>query len=154
MPHPTAHEPATGSCRCGALQMQITAPPFMTAACHCDGCRKMSSSAFSLTMMVMRDAFKVIAGAPVEAGRGDSGMLTHYACPQCHSWCYTDVAGMDFVNLRPALFDAPAWTEPFIETQRAEALPWVPELAPHAFDRFPDPAAFPELIAAFARARP
>lgn len=104
-------------------------------------------------MMVQRNAFKVTAGEAVEAGRGDNDLLTHYACPRCHSWCYTELAGMDFVNLRSALFDDPAWTEPFIETQRAEALPWVPELAPHVFDRFPAPEGFPELVEAFARAR-
>lgn len=152
MPLPTPEAPLTGACRCGALTMQITAPPFMTAACHCQGCQRMASSAFSLTMMVSADAFRVTGGTPVPAGAG-SADLTHYACPACHSWVYTQVTGVDFVNLRSALFDDPAWTQPFIETQRAEALPWVPSLAPHGFERFPEMERFPELIAAFAAER-
>ncbi len=152
MPLPTPDTPLSGACRCGALRMEITAPPFMTAACHCTGCQRMASSAFSLTMMVAADAFRVTEGTPVTAGAG-SPDLTHYACPECHSWVYTQMTGFDFVNLRSALFDDPTWTRPFIETQRAEALPWVPELAPHGFDRFPEMESFPELIAAFAAER-
>lgn len=149
---PDAAAPLAGACRCGALRMALTAPPFMTAACHCDGCRRMSASAFSLTMMVPDAAFRVTAGSPVPAGAGTPG-LTHYACPDCHSWVFTRVTGADFVNLRSALFDDPAWTRPYMETQLAEALPWMPALAPRRFDRFPDPSDFGALVAGFAAER-
>ena len=47
--------PATGSCRCGRIQIRLTKPPIVTAACHCRGCQKMSASAFSLTAIVPAD---------------------------------------------------------------------------------------------------
>src|SRR3546814_9366082 len=38
-----------GSCRCGGIQLEITAAPLLTMACHCVGCQKMTASAFSLS---------------------------------------------------------------------------------------------------------
>jgi hypothetical protein len=38
-----------GGCRCGRTTIEISKPPLMASACHCSGCQKMTSSAFSLT---------------------------------------------------------------------------------------------------------
>ena len=62
MPKPDL--PMEGSCRCGATRIRITAPPLMTAACHCRGCQKMAASAFSLTAMVPTEGFEVIGTVP------------------------------------------------------------------------------------------
>lgn len=145
--------PKEGSCRCGAVRVRVSAPPFMTAACHCEGCRKMSASAFSLTMMVPAAAFEVISGETVPGGvRGPQ--LDHRCCPDCHGWMFTRIAGVeDFLNVRPVLFDVPDWSRPFIETMRAERLDWAETPAPHKFDGFPAEADFPGLMAAYAEAR-
>ena len=60
------HETHTGSCRCGQTRMEVTAPALITMACHCDGCRKMTASAFSLSAMVPAEAFSVVEGEPVK----------------------------------------------------------------------------------------
>ena len=106
------HETHTGSCRCGRTRLEVTAPALITSACHCDGCRKMTSSAFSLSAMVPAEAFTVIEGEPVKGGaRGPQ--LDHYFCPHCMSWMFTRIAGMDsLVNVRASLFDTPDWTTP------------------------------------------
>ena len=54
------------------------------------------------------------------------------------------------MNLRATMLDGAAWVVPFLETMRAEALPWAATPAPHVHDRFPAPEAFPRLLAAFA----
>lgn len=149
---PTTDAPLTGACRCGAVRMEVVAAPFMTAACHCTGCQRMTSSAFSLTMMVNEDGFGVTAGEVVVGGAG-SDELTHYCCPKCHTWVFTRVPGMDFVNVRSALFDDPRWTRPFLETMTAERLPWATTPAERSYEGFPSFADFPELIAAFRAAR-
>ena len=51
--------PIEGHCRCGAVRMEISAPPVMTAACHCTGCQRMSGSAYSLTAMIPAEGFRV-----------------------------------------------------------------------------------------------
>jgi len=35
-----------GSCCCGAIKFELTAPPSMMATCHCSRCRKLGASAF------------------------------------------------------------------------------------------------------------
>ena len=104
-------------------------------------------------------------GAALEDGRAlGSGenpdlaaALDHRACPVCKSWMFTRIAMLpDMVNLRAAMLDRDEWVTPFVETCRAEAQPGVVTGARHAFDGFPDAAAWPGLMAAYARegARP
>ena len=138
----------TGTCRCGAVTLTVTQPPFMTTACHCTGCRKMSSSAFSLTAMVPQDALEV-EGETVRGGIG-APPLDHRFCPRCLTWLFTRIEGQEFVNIRPTMFDVPEWSRPYMETMTAEKLPWAQTPAEHAVPGFPGPDAYPGLIAGFA----
>jgi hypothetical protein len=95
--------PCVGHCRCGALRIEIAAPPVLTAACHCRGCQRMSASAFSLTAMVPAEAFKVLEGELVKGGIHGPN-LDHYCCANCKSWVFTRIVGFDaFVNVRPTI---------------------------------------------------
>lgn len=40
-PEPQAH---TGSCRCGLIAAESSAPPFWTSYCHCRDCRKQTGA--------------------------------------------------------------------------------------------------------------
>ena len=135
---------------CGALRIEIAAPPVLTAACHCRGCQRMSASAFSLTAMVPADAFKVLEGEPVKGGiHGPT--LDHYCCATCKSWVFTRIAGFDaFVNVRPTMFDYPRWSRPFIETMTRDKLPWVTTPAEFRYKTFPDIEDLRTLMDAFA----
>ncbi|EKF19191.1 hypothetical protein NA2_08676 [Nitratireductor pacificus pht-3B] len=110
----------------------------------------MSSSAFSLTMMVPPSAFRVTKGEPVKGGiKGPQ--LDHYCCPSCMSWMFTRITGIDdFVNVRPTMFDDMPWSTPFIETMTVDKLPWVETPARHRYERFPPVEAFPQLLEEFA----
>jgi hypothetical protein len=104
--------PCIGYCRCGTLSIEISAPPVLTAACHCRGCQRMSASAFSLTAMVPAEAFKVLEGDPVKGGMHGPD-LDHYFCAHCMSWVFTRIVGLDaFFNVRPTMFDDPRWSRP------------------------------------------
>jgi hypothetical protein len=35
-----------GGCRCGQVRIKVTVPPFLTMACQCTGCQRMTGSAF------------------------------------------------------------------------------------------------------------
>lgn len=165
--------PWTGGCRCGAVRLEATAAPVMAVACHCKGCRRMTGGAYSLSLMLPEAGFRLTAGETVRAGLGAAledgralgsgenpdlaAALDHRACPVCKSWMFTRIAMLrDMVNLRAAMLDRDAWVTPFVETCRAEAQPGVVTGARHAFDGFPDAAAWPGLMAAYARegARP
>lgn len=146
--------PMTGACRCGRTRIRVTAAPFMTAACHCAGCQKMSASAYSLTAMIPPEALELTEGETVIGGLKTPGQH-HNFCPHCLSWMFTriDMGGNRFLNLRPTMLDDASWFEPFIETMTAERLPWAMTPARHSYAGFPDMSEFPALMARFAAAQ-
>lgn len=145
--------PRTGACRCGRLVIEVSAPPLITAACHCRGCQRMSSSAFSLTAIFPAAAFRVVSGTPVKGG-AQGPELDHYFCPDCKTWMFTRIVGMaEIVNVRPTMFDQPKWCDPFIETMTSARLPWAKTPAAYSFEAFPQPEEFPALLEAYAKRR-
>lgn len=142
--------PMSGHCRCGQVRIEITKPPLITAACHCTGCQRMSSSAFSLTAMMPADGFALTDGETVIGGL-KRPQLQHHCCPDCMSWVFTRIEGIDdFVNVRPTLLSDPSWFTPFMETMTAEKLPWASTPAKHSFKGFPAMEDLPGLMAEYA----
>jgi hypothetical protein len=138
-----------GRCRCGEIRFAVDGPPLVTMACHCTGCQRMTASAFSLSSLHLGKAFRLLAGEPVLGGlRAET---RHFFCPSCMSWLFTRPEGMDaFVNVRSTLLDNAAVYTPFVETFTNEKLPWAQTGAVHSFERFPEEADFPTLLAEFA----
>jgi hypothetical protein len=149
MPQPKL--PLQGGCRCGQVRFRVSAPPLLTGVCHCTGCQKMASSAFSLSVAFPSAGFEITAGEPVIGGlHGDD--VHHYFCPHCMTWMFTRPTGMDaFVNVRATMLDDPAWVTPFMETYTSEKLPWATVPAARSFERFPPMDAFQDLIEAYAK---
>jgi hypothetical protein len=144
--------PRDGGCRCGKVRFRLTTDPLMTAACHCRGCQRMSSSAFSVTAIMPPDGFELIAGETVIGGM--HGELKHHFCGGCMSWIYTE-PGFGVINVRATLLDEPEGFAPFIETVAAEKLSWAVTPARHSFEGFPPESAFGPLMAEYAApARP
>lgn len=141
-----------GSCRCGQVEFEVSAPPLLTMACHCRGCQKMTASAFSLSVAVPADGFRLITGDPVIGGL--HGASRHYFCPSCMSWLFTRPEGMEaFVNVRSTLLDERNWDVPFIETCTSEKLPWASTPAKHSYERFPPPEDYETLVAEYCAHR-
>ena len=111
----------------------------------------MTGSAFSLSALYSGSAFNVTQGEPVIGGL--RGASRHYFCPNCMSWLFTRMEGMEhLVNVRSVMLDEVDPAPPYIETQTADKLPWVLTGAAHSFERFPPSEVFGGLIAEFARA--
>jgi hypothetical protein len=124
-----------GGCRCGQVRFRVTAPPFLTMACHCSGCQRMTGSAFSLSAAFFSSEFSVTKGQPVIGGL--HGNPRHFFCSHCMSWMFTRIDVFDFVNVRATMLDDPSGFSPFIETYTSEKLPWAATPAPHKFEKFP-----------------
>ena len=142
---------AKGRCRCGRVEFEVHARPMVTMACHCTGCQRMSSSAFSLSALFPSEAFSVTRGEPVIGGL--HGATRHFFCDYCMSWLFTRPEGeADFVNVRSTMFDNAADYRPFIETFTKEKLDWVSTGAAHGFEEFPPEEQFPVLLQQYAEA--
>lgn len=141
--------PIEGECRCGAVAFTISAPPLLTMACHCTGCQRMSSSAYSLSAAIPSAAFSVTRGDTVIGGI--HGASEHHFCGHCMSWLFTRPEGMDwFVNIRPTMLADTSWVSPFIETFTSEKLPWAETGAVHSYESFPPMEAYEGLVAEYA----
>ncbi|MBN7825609.1 GFA family protein [Bowmanella dokdonensis] len=139
-----------GYCRCGQVEFEVTSKPLITMACHCTGCQRMTSSAFSLSSLFPSKAFSITAGEPVIGGL--HGSTRHFFCGHCMSWLFTRPEGMDdFVNVRSVMLEDAQTCKPFIETYTDEKLEWATTGAEHSFCKFPPQDMFPQLLQEYAQ---
>lgn len=140
--------PREGGCRCGQVRLRIKAAPYITMACHCTGCQKMSSSAFSLSAAIPTEAFEVTRGEPAIGGL--HGASKHYFCPRCMSWMFTRPEDLDwFVNVRSTMLDDTNGIAPFVETYAGEGFAWAKTGAPHSYETLPADDAWEGLMQGF-----
>ena len=141
--------PQEGSCRCGRVRLRISKAPLLTMACHCTGCQKMSSSAYSLSAAIPADGFEVTEGEPVIGGL--HGASRHYFCEYCMTGMFTRPEGVDFfVNVRSTMLAEPASFPPYMETFTSEKLPWVTTSARHSFPTYPAMEEYEGLMKGYA----
>jgi len=141
--------PAQGTCRCGEVQIRISAQPLLTMACHCRGCQRMSASAFSLSAAIPTNGFEVVRGEPVVGGLRNPE-LRHFFCPHCMSWMFTRFLP-EFVNIRVTMLNDASWFAPFVETWTQTKLPWVTTPAVYSYAEFPPMEEYTKLTAEFSR---
>ncbi len=140
----------TGQCRCGEVQFEVDAPPILTAACHCTGCQRMTSSGYSLTEIYSGDAFKTTLGEPVLGGLQQS--TNHFFCPSCKSWLFTHPEGQEsLVNVRATMMEDANLFVPFVEFFTNEGFAWAKTGAAHSFETTPPDEQWPELIADYMK---
>ncbi len=116
--------PIEGGCRCARVRFRIDAPPMITMACHCCGCRQMSGSAFSLNVAVPSAALTVVAGETVIGGL-HGAQIRHHHCDHCKSWLFTRIEpDPGFANVRVGALDDPGAVPPASTIWTAAAPGW------------------------------
>lgn len=145
--------PIEGGCRCDRVRIRVSKPPMMTMACHCRGCQRMSSSAYSLTAIFASDGFEVTKGDTVIGGlHGDDS--AHNFCAHCMTWMFTRIPAMThIVNVRSTMLDDTSWVAPFAETYTSTRLPFAQTGAKHSFPEFPPMEAYGDLMKEFMSSR-
>ena len=76
-----------GRCHCGAITYEAEVDPAKVGMCHCTDCQSLSGSAYRVSVVVPREAFRLLTGTPrVYIKTADSGnKRAHSFCPDCGS---------------------------------------------------------------------
>ena len=105
--------PQQGGCLCGAIRYEVGEAPQSVYACHCRDCQRLTSSAFSMAIIVPERAFRLTRGDPRPLQRiAASGRVAiRLVCPECGSWvCGTPRNGT--VRVRAGTLDDTSWLRP------------------------------------------
>jgi hypothetical protein len=119
--------PLMGGCQCRAVRYAIEAAPLTLYACHCTECRKQSGSAFALSLVISRNALRVVEGASREwVRRHESGrLLSCMFCGACGTRLYHNPhANTQITILKPGTLDDTTWLTPVGHIWTRSALPW------------------------------
>jgi hypothetical protein len=81
-------------CRCGAVEVEISAEPIVQFFCHCDDCQAVHGGAYAPESVYPADAVKVVRGDPTTWKLKRNPRFT---CPECGTRLFIDVLGR---NLR------------------------------------------------------
>lgn len=143
--------PVNGSCQCGNVKYEITEEPLATYACHCSECQKLSTSAFSVTMLLNRSGFRLLSGELKNWQRptASGGVAVCWFCPDCGNRIYHDNPAMpEFIRLKPGTLEDTSVLQPQAHVWTCREQHWLRHFADiPKFDRQPDIAAAMAAIA-------
>jgi hypothetical protein len=100
--------PVNGSCQCGNVNYEVTEAPLVTVACHCKDCQKLSTSAFSVSMILKRSGFRVLSGdlKSWERATAAGGTAVCWFCPDCGNRIFHESPEMpDVIRLKPGTLE-------------------------------------------------
>lgn len=119
--------PFTGTCQCGGVHYEVNKTPIATVACHCQDCQKLSASAFSITMLIQQDTFRLIRGelkmfeTPIASG----GSALCYFCSTCGNRVYHENPDHPGIyGLKPGGLDDTSEIIPQAHCWTSRAQPW------------------------------
>ena len=130
LPDPTgaagARDPAErhGRCLCGQVRFVARGAPKWVAHCHCESCRRATSSAFTTYVGYSADAVAWTGAAP-RAYASSPGVERRF-CPHCGApMSFAGARWPGEIHLFAASFDDPAALVPQVHVYVSEQLPWV-----------------------------
>lgn len=135
---------ATGGCQCGGVRYEFSGAPLSVYVCHCTQCRRQSASAFGISVIVPRAAFRVTRGTPSFWSRPtQSGRTQECAfCPTCGSRLWHQHRGSTgVVSVKGGSLDEPVDLRNAAHIWTQHALPGViiPADAPQSAGNPPPP---------------
>lgn len=130
-----------GGCQCGRVRYQVVGEPITVGVCHCRECQRQSGSAFGMSFIVPKDAFRLSRGElKVFSRSSDSGRPVICAfCPECGTRIYHEARWLEgALNIKPGTFDDPSFLQPTGEIWTVRKHRWVelPSI-PRSFERQP-----------------
>lgn len=119
--------PLRGGCQCGAIRYEVTKQPLTLYCCHCTACQQQSSSAFGMSMLVERDGFRYLKGAPTSFQIETEGkaVKTGLFCDACGTRIAHDTGGKPALSLKAGTLDDRAQLRPVGHIWTGSAQKWV-----------------------------
>ena len=117
-----------GGCQCGEIRYEISGDPLTVAVCHCTDCQQQSGSAFGISMVVRREAFRILKGEPRSYTKtADSGNTVECLfCGTCGNRIFHRPSAFPGnLNLKPGTLDDTSWIEPGMQVWTSSRQPWV-----------------------------
>ena len=117
-----------GGCQCGKVRYRLEEKPLALAVCHCGECQRQSGSAFGMSLIVPKDSFRLLAGAPkIFTRAADSGASVACAfCPDCGTRIYhAPTSKVGTLNVKPGTLDDTSWLAPNVHVWTKNKQPWV-----------------------------
>ena len=112
-----------GHCFCRALEYEFEGDPLWVAHCHCESCRRSTSSAFATYVGVAVEQFRYLKGEP--SAHDSSPGVQRFFCGTCGSpMAYHGKQWPGEVHLHAGSLADPAGIEPKGHVHTAEQLPW------------------------------
>lgn len=112
-----------GHCLCRAIAYEFEGAPLWISHCHCETCRRATSSAFATFVGVKLDQFRYLQGDPgiYESSPG----VQRFFCLRCGSpMAYVGQRWPGEVHLYAGSLAEPDKIEPHAHVNVAEQLPW------------------------------
>jgi hypothetical protein len=121
---PSPKNPLRGSCLCGGVRFEVTAPFLWANHCHCSRCRK-HSGAFGTQGRVPRAGFRLLAGEELmRVFRPDDGRVKAF-CSVCGSSLFGgEWPEGDEVAIRFGSLDGDPGIRPQFRNFVASRAPW------------------------------
>jgi len=112
----------TGRCLCGDIRYEYRGAPLKILHCHCESCRRHTSSPVATFVCVDRASFRFTQGAPVAYPSSEHVTRTH--CGRCGSPMTYVTDQNNQVDVYIGTLDDPAAAAPTYHVHAEEQLPW------------------------------
>ena len=113
----------TGRCLCGAIQFEYEGDPLESVHCHCDSCRRQTSSPVATFVMVPRSALRFTRGSTKEFV--SSPGVRRSFCAECGSpIAYQSDRRPEIVDLYAGTLSDPSSVTPSCHVHTEEQLSW------------------------------
>jgi hypothetical protein len=111
-----------GRCLCGDIRYEYRGDPVATLHCHCESCRRHTSSPVATFVCVAKASFRFISGTPTVYASSPGVRRMH--CGRCGSPIAYESDRHEQIDLYAGTLDDPGAVASTCHVHVAEQLPW------------------------------
>ncbi|MFD7435953.1 GFA family protein [Streptomyces sp. NPDC059861] len=123
-----AHNARTGHCLCGSVSYRFDVNPETVVLCHCAHCQRHTGAAFSVNVLVAREALEIMGMPKVyqTVGAENGNLRDRLFCGECGTPILTILHERpDLVIVKAGTLDDPTGLKPTTEVWWRRAQDWI-----------------------------